>query len=234
MIVPATEFLGQGLYTLPEAAFLARVRTRLFSRWLFGDGKGNSVIAPQYKDPDEKLISFLNFVEALTIRSIRVFHPRVPLQRIREAYDEAQARYGVTHPFARKHTTFLLGESKTIVIRLKDDDYRELAGPSRGSRMITQVVETHLHELTFSGELAVEYCAWPPQGQPDATRIVMNPKRAFGEPVLTSSGYTAQTLWEASETEGGTDAAARSFGIDRQEVELACQYYDHLCGTSMA
>lgn len=231
MIVQASECIGQGLYTLSEAAFFARVRPQTLARWMFGDSRGESVISPQYRDPDEKLASFLDFVEALTIRAIRVRHPQIPLHRIREAYKEAETRYDVTHPFARRHTTFLLGDSKTIIIRLRDDDYRELAGPSRGNRMIAEVVETHLHDLSFSDSgVACEYCAWPPLAPEGASKIIMNPKRAFGEPVVLRCGYTAETLWEASGIEGGTEAAARAYGVHKEDVELACGYYDHLRG----
>jgi len=225
------QFLGKGVFTPAEAAFLARVRTQTMTRWMFGDMRGDPVIATEFSGENEKVVSFLDFVQALAIRAIRVRH-NVPLQRIRQAYKEAQTRYKVEYPFATKHTTFLLGDSNTIVIRLSDDDYRELAGPSKGNRMITQVVEPYLHDLRFEGNLASEYCAWPPRATDDAQRVIMNPKRSFGEPIVTTSGYTAQTLWEAYEVEGGTEAAAAAFGISPGEVELACEYYDHLKGTS--
>jgi uncharacterized protein (DUF433 family) len=235
MIVHASDFVGQGLYTLSEAAFLARTRTQTLARWLFGDRRGEAVILPQYDDADEKLVSFLDFVEALAIRNIRIHHRQVPLQRIREAHDEASKRYGVKHPFARRHTTFLIGESKRLVIRLNEDDYRDLTGPGRGSRLITKVVEIYLNDLSFNADsLAVEYCAWPPRSASANSKIIMNPKREFGEPVVSRCGYTAQTLWEAYKTEGGADEAARAFGVDTEDIELVCGYYDHLQGSSAA
>jgi len=233
MIMQGTHLLGKGIFTLAEAAFLARVRTQTMTRWLFGDLRGDSVIASEFSEQDENVVSFLDFVQALAIRAIRVRH-KVPLQRIRQAYEEAQEKYNVKYPFATQHTTFLLGDSNTIVIHLGNDDYRELAGPSKGNRMITQVVEPYLHDLRFDGKIASEYCAWPPRAANDARRVIMNPKRSFGEPIITTSGYTAQTLWEAYGVEGGTEAAARAFGISTDDVELACEYYDHLKGTSAA
>jgi len=233
MIMQADTFLGKGIFTPAEAAFFARVRTQTMARWLFGDKRGGRVIMPEFSGQDEKVVSFLDFVQALAIRAIRVRH-KVPLQRIRQAYEEAQSKYDVEYPFAARHTTFLLGDTHTIVIRLGDDDYRELAGPSKGNRMITQVVEPYLHDLRFEGKLASEYCAWPPRAGDETRRVIMNPRLSFGEPTVTTCGYTAQTLWEAYEIEGGTKAAANAFGISTDDVELTCEYYDHLQGTSAA
>ena len=56
----------------------------------------------------------------------------------------------------------------------------------------------------------------------------MNPKRRFGEPIVKSYSYTAETLWEASIAEGGIGAAARAYDVDFENVTLACDYYDHL------
>jgi uncharacterized protein (DUF433 family) len=231
MIVQVDAFLGQGLYTLPEAALFSRTRTQTLARWLFGDKRGEAVVVPQYGDPDEKLVSFLDFVEALAVRNVRLHHKHVPLSSIRAAHQEAVSRYGVEHPFARKHTTFLIGDSKRLVIRLNDDDYRELTGTGRGSKLITKVVEIYLNDLSFdANSLATEYCAWPPHGVKVKSKIVMNPKREFGEPVVVRCGYTAETLWDAYKTEGGTENAARALGVSREDIELACSYYDHLFG----
>jgi uncharacterized protein (DUF433 family) len=234
MIVDAAQLLGKGVFTPSEAAFYARVRTQMLSRWLFGSRQGAAVLDPEFAASDERIVSFLDFVQTLAVRAIRIRH-RVPLYRIREACEEASKRYDLDYPFAREHTTFLLGDTNTIIIRLDDSDYRELAGPSRGSRMITQIIEPFLHDLRFSDGLACEYCAWPPRA-PEGTKhcIVMNPRRSFGEPVVMSCGYTAQTLWEAYAAEGGTDAAAKAYDVSTEDIELACEFYDHLRGPAAA
>src|SRR5438445_597141 len=61
--------------------------------------------------------------------------------------------------------------------------------------------------------------------------VKMNPRRHFGDPLLPS-GYTAQAIWEAVKAEGSLEAAAKAYGVDRTEVELACSYLDFLQGTS--
>ena len=59
-------------------------------------------------------------------------------------------------------------------------------------------------------------------------RIVLDPRRLFGEPVVEPSGYTARTLWDATNTEGGIEEAAEAYGVGRDEVEAANLYYGSL------
>jgi uncharacterized protein (DUF433 family) len=229
MIAEAKDLLGIGLYTPREAAFYARVPTQTLTRWVFGN-VGEPVTNRQVKDADEKLVTFLDFIQALAIRAIRIRH-KVPLQSIRQAYDEAVQHYGLDYPFARDHKVFLLGDTKTLVVRLKDDDYRAISGRTRGNKIITQIVEPFLNDVTFEDDLAARFIAW--HGR-DNLNITMNPKHRFGEPIIEDCGYTARALWDAYETEGGVEAAAKAYGVKTAHVLLACEYYDYLAGTSAA
>src|SRR4051794_24489806 len=100
MIADVKLFLGKGLYSVTEAALYARVPRPKVRRWLFGD-KGQSVITPQV-ETDEKLVSFLDFVQTLAIRAIRR-RRRVSLQKIREAVAFCQKQWGMQNPFAMQH-----------------------------------------------------------------------------------------------------------------------------------
>ena len=91
-----------------------------------------------------------------------------------------------------------------------------------------EIAEVYMSDISYDSHgLAMEYVAL----QRGGLRVVMNPKKRFGEP-LVPSGYTAETLWEAAKSEGSVEAAAKAYGVDRTEVELACCYFDFLQGTS--
>jgi uncharacterized protein (DUF433 family) len=222
MVSLAPELLGIGIYTPSEAAFFARVPTQTINRWIFGNSRGQPVIERQVRG--EKVVTFLDFVQALSIRIITTLH-KVPLVKIREAHDEAVKHYGLTYPFARPHTTYLLGD-KTIVLRHSDDDYRPLTGPTKGNKMLTKIVEPFVRNLVYEDDIAVRYCAWREQNR----EILMDPRVRFGEPIIKPCGHSAKTLWEAYQTEGGVDEAAEAYGVAREDVEVACSYYDHLVG----
>ena len=209
-------FLGSGLYTLSEAALYARVSPEMLRRWLFGSGRGTAVIDPQY-DSDEKLVSFLDLVQALAIREIRI-QRSVPLKKFREAIKVARERFRLDHPFARRHCTYLWGNE--LVIRPSGDEFVEASGRHRGQRLFT-FVEMYLKDLSFNPDgLANRYQVYvSPAGVP----VVMDPRKRFGEPLLPS-GYSVQSLWEAITIEGGIDRAAQAYGVPPAEVEAAYRF----------
>ncbi len=218
------KFIGNGLYTIAEAALYARVKDGLLRRWLFGSDERQAVFDPQFGS-QEKLVSFLDLVQTLAIREIRLMH-NVPLSKFRQAIRKARKEYQVDYPFARQHFTYLLG--KELVIKLADEKYVEVSGKHAGQPLLTGIVEMYLKELTFSGSgLASSYNIFTSQ---DRVPIVMNPERRFGEPLLPS-GYSAKCIWDAIKAEGGIENAAKAYGIHKEEVEAAYRLFDHLGAT---
>jgi uncharacterized protein (DUF433 family) len=57
---------------------------------------------------------------------------------------------------------------------------------------------------------------------------VMNPKHRFGEPLLEGCGYTPEVLFEAAKTEGSIEAAAKAYGVSKEQVEVCVDYFDYL------
>src|SRR5271154_7587936 len=89
---------GTGLYTLGEAAKYARMHPITLARWFKGDNYCERIIPLE----DTKIISFLDFVQALAIRNLRVNYKKykISLQDIRDAVEKATKEYGISHPFA--------------------------------------------------------------------------------------------------------------------------------------
>jgi uncharacterized protein (DUF433 family) len=226
--------LGIGIYSPAEAAFYARVSKRIMTRWVFGEGGSKPVIDRQIRDSSEKVVTFLDFIQTLAVREVRNRHG-LPLQRIRLGVEEARKRYGIEHPLARKHKIFLFSDQKgeghgEIVIRLDDEEvdeqYIQLTGRGKGNLMIRPVVEMFLEDLHFDPKtgLATQYSPM----EDEVASIVLNPRRRFGEPIVDPGGYTAETLWHATNTEGGIEEAAEAYGVTVGEVRLANKYFDTL------
>ncbi|MFZ1933545.1 MAG: hypothetical protein WCB27_21795 [Thermoguttaceae bacterium] len=234
------DLLGIGIYSPSEAALYARVTTRLMNRWMFGNGQGSPVITPQIGTPEDRDVTFLDFVQALAIRRIRKEHPGISLQTIREAYIRAKEEYGTPYPFALDSTRIgLFGppdEPRKQVIWLcvgEDEEgarrYFQLTGKKCHNQMIGEVVRTYAYRLVFdeTTKLAKKYLAFPTiKDAPEY--IVMDPQVRFGEPFLESCGYTARTLLDASISEGSPSRAATIYGVEPEQVELAREYFDYL------
>ena len=230
------DHLGIGIYTPAEAAFYARVSSKMMRRWVFGDSRGRPVTERELKDSSEKVVTFLDFVQTLAIREVRQRHG-LSLQRIRDGIDEASKRYGLKYPLACQHRIFLFSDQHGeghghILIRLENDQadveeqYVQLTGRGKGNLMFKPVVEMFLRDLTFDPKtkFATEYRPMTAGGM----SVLLNPSRRFGEPVVEPSGYTVESLWHATNAEGGLEEAASAFGVSIEEIILANQYFDSL------
>lgn len=222
-----SEFLGIGIYSAAEAAFYARIQTRTINRWIFGNKQGRQVVTPQLVSDDQKFVTFLDFIQALAIREIRSRHD-VDLEKIRQAVELAENR-GIRYPFAQRHSAFLFGDNIALEI---DGQLIQASGDGRKNLLMKEIAQLYLKDLYFSTEsgLACRYVAW----RDENGQIVMNPQFRFGEPVVENCGYTAQTLWEAYEIEGGINAAADAYNVKPGDVEIALRYHDHLLNSSAA
>ncbi len=227
MVEKSNQFLGNGMYTVAEAALYCRVSTSMMTRWLFGTASGNAVILPQF-GAEDRMVSFLDLVQTLAIREIRNQH-KVALPKFRQAIKFAEDTLGLYHPFARHHCTYLLNDE--LVIQ-DEDDFVEASGKHRGQRLFP-FVEMYLKSLDFTPDgLAYKYRIFTSNHHEPIT-VTMDPKVRFGEPLLPS-GYTALTIYGAIKAEGGVDQAAKAYGISVEEAEAAYQFADHLSGKSAA
>jgi uncharacterized protein (DUF433 family) len=210
---------GAGLYTLGEVARYARMHPVTVSRWFKGDGYCKNVFALE----DSKIITFLDFVQVLAVRNLRV-HYHVKLQKIRDAIERASKDFGIDYPFARKHTTFLFDNE--IWIQPEGKTLTQISGKEHGQKGITKVIELFYDDISFDPKLGIanSYKAYESRGN----KIIMNPKIRFGEPLLEGVGYTPEALFEAAKTEGSAEAAAKNYGVTTSQVQTSIDYFDSL------
>jgi hypothetical protein len=221
--------LGKGVYTIVEAARYARVSPSLLARWVFGSG-GGSVIKSEF-DPEERIVSYLDFVQTMAIREFRTQRPWIRLKQFRQACDLARSRLGMPYPFAMKNATFWDGSEIVIVPPGKDArEFVQASGRGRG-QMLFPFVETYLDKLEYDPATGVS------NGcnifRHDSTTIRMRPSISFGEPLLPS-GYSAACIWDAIMVEGGIDQAAKAYSIPPHEVRAAYHFHnDYLVGIAV-
>jgi uncharacterized protein (DUF433 family) len=196
-------------------------------RWFKGDDYCRRVIPLE----EVKIISFLDFVQALAIRNLRV-HYNIRLQDIRDAVDRASEEHGISHPFAHKHTTFLF--EKKIWIQPAGKLLTQISGRGHGQIGLTPIIENFYKDISFDSDtgFAVAYKAFERTYASGSHKIVMNPKLRFGEPILDDSGYTPQALFEAAKTEGSEKAAARNYGVSVDQIKICIEYYDYLSASA--
>jgi uncharacterized protein (DUF433 family) len=215
--------LGVGLYTTAEAALYAGIKPAMMSRWIHGGGASEPALRAQLPGNQNKIVTFLDLIQSLAVRSIRIQAAPVPLQKIRDAVDTIKEKYRIDFPFARKHTTYIYG--KDVLIEIPGDGLIQVTGKHANHYMMKKVIEMYMERVEYGENgLATKYTAY----QSDGVQIVMNPKVRFGEPVVSSCGYTARALYDACIAEGGYDAAAKAYEVSPSEVRVAFQYIDSL------
>ena len=212
---------GIGVYSVAEAACYARMPVATLNAWFFGHQKRAPMRASGIAVDDTRAITFVDFVEALAIRALRVDH-KISLQKVREAIGTARDRYGIDHPFARRdHRTVLVG--KELHIFLKEDAANPvgLTGRDAGQKSFTPCIEAYMQDLDFDEHgLARLYTAFVYENQ----KVVMNPKINFGEPMMMENGISAETLWRAAVAEGGFERAAEIYEVKVEAVRAAYRY----------
>lgn len=220
--VDASEItFNQGIFTTAEVALLAKLHSSTVKRWFFSNHMGKAVMPPS--GSDGKTLSFWDLVQAMAVRAIRR-DQKVPLPKIREAVQRAEADYGLKHIFARPHQTvlfmgdiFIYPEGQQAPVQLTGKRPNQLA--------IRHLVEPYQRDLSFDESgLAALFTAFRFADQ----AVIIDPAVRFGEPFVQSCGYSARTLYEAVLSEGGVPQAAKAFAVEEAAVDVAFRYYDSL------
>jgi uncharacterized protein (DUF433 family) len=223
MVVAAhQQLVGTGLYTVQEAALYARIPAQTLTRWMFGSQQGAAVVRPEFNG--ERFVTFTDFIQALAVRAIRITW-KLPLQKIRDAVKRAEDEYHIEYPLARQRVIYLFNGE--IYIRPNpEDSLVQVSGRTPNQQAFKHLVEPYIHDISFDPAtgLAVRYEAF----RYDDERIEMDPNQHLGEPFFSTSGYSPRVLWEAVQSEGSVPGAARAYGVEEKQVEVAFRYLDHL------
>ena len=213
---------GVGLYSPQEAALYARMKTRTLTDWFFNDQR--------YRPPQieggkegERMIGFLDLVEALAIRDLRLVHG-ISWKKIREAVDNAKDLFDTDYPFANEnHKVVLVAERElNIIHRDHPDQLIEISGRHSGQASIKTLIEPWVSDIEFDMQgLAKSYRAYSYKDEV----IVMDPAIRFGSPVVASCGYPAEILYDAVVAEGSREVVAEEYEVDLACVEIATRFY---------
>lgn len=218
-----------GLYTVAEAALYAKMTPVTLGRWLYGDQSHSALRGSLIAKSEGKFLTFLEFVEALAVRTLRNTHG-LSLQKIRGALDMCKKDYGIDYPFANKdHKVFLVGGDLNIVIG-KNPNPVQLTGKHKHQQSIRPCIEQFMRDLVFNDKkTAMEYIAYRYPVPNEATiNVTMNPHYCFGDPVVAGTGYRAETLWRAAVAEGSEEKAAQFYEVNVNSVIAACRYCEDM------
>ncbi|MCW8131719.1 MAG: hypothetical protein KIS92_15340 [Planctomycetota bacterium] len=191
---------------------------------------GKRVFIPQVVSKDKRIVTFLDFIQVLAIRTIRQYYD-IPLGKIRDGVVFAQRKFGISHLFAHKVNCYVLGKEMYVEFPSKERITIQISGKQKGQLAMPEVIQLYSEKLSFSdGGLVTRFTPFTYKHY----EVIMDPKVRFGQPFSNASGHTVATLLNASKTEGSIDAAAKVFGVQKTDVQMAIEYERYLRGQNAA
>jgi len=223
----ALAYIGVGLYTLTDAARLLRVRPSTLRNWVNGytyrtEERTVHQRPVVFRRFDEPLLTFHEFVELLFVKLFR--EEGVSMQAIRKAAAAASHLFDTPYPLAVKRFDT---DGKLLFATLEEEakgdskSERIVHELGKGQVMFDSVIRPFFRHLDYRGVAeAIRY--WPAEGQ---RWIVLDPERAFGQPIDAETGVPTRVLYEAYlATQEDATKAARSFEVPLGAVEHSVRF----------
>jgi uncharacterized protein (DUF433 family) len=212
-------------YTLAEAARYVRLPAATLRSWVLGrqyptaDGRSDfpPLMRPASRQPP--WLSFSNLIEAHVLRSLRTEHG-VPVKALRSALAYAEKTLGVDRLLLRP-------ELRTDAGKVFLDRYGELIElTASGQLAMRRLFADHLKRVEWdSSRFPVRLYPFLSASAPsEACPIVIDPRIAFGRPVVLSKGISTSTIAERVDAGESVDDIAADYDLGQTEIEQAIVY----------
>lgn len=209
-----SRFVDTGLYTVPMAARLIAAQQNHLRSWVetYPNSKATPIVHRELpKVGGRTVLGFLDLIEAAFIRHFRVigYTP----QTIRKVADKLRSRHGVDHPFAMNKR--FRADGRAIFEEVVDEDgERQLLNLMNDNFEIGPVVEPSLFQQVFYVEDIAR--AWTPLAAFPA--VIIDPKIAFGKPVVTGRWVPTEVLFRDYRLVGNVEEVADEYGLTVDEA----------------
>ncbi len=226
--IGASDVIGVGSYTAPEAARLLKTSPLNVNRWLRGyiyrrsgeERRMPPLWTSQHVEVQEHLeIGFRDLIE---LRFVTAFlDAGVGLLAIRNCLKYARECAHDERPFStRRFQT----DGRTIFLEsIERAGETKLLDLKKRQYVFKQVIERTFKDLDIEDDTVAR---WRPFNGKQS--IVIDPGRAFGQPIASQFGVPTIALAEAVEAEGSIEDVARLFDVSISVVRDAVQFEDGL------
>jgi uncharacterized protein (DUF433 family) len=216
--------LGVGYYTVPEAARLLKIAPRNINRWLGGytykGGRMPPLWTPELPAFEDHLeIGFRDLIE---LRFVNAFlEAGLGLKTIRRCLDYAQDCVKDERPFStRRFKT----DGRTIFLdSLLSTGESELLDLKKGQYVFKVAIERTFKDLDIEDNVVARWRPFHGKGT-----VVIDPQRAFGQPIASEYGVPTVVLSDAVKAEGSIDRVAHLFEVPVAVVRDAVKFEEYL------
>ncbi len=224
--VAQSDIIGVGLYSIPDAARITKVREAVLRRWVSdytytsrGIDDRHEPVVHRRSDDHGDVLTFLELIELFVVKQFR--DAGVSMHAIRKTAEVAAQRFDTPYPFATGdfdtdgrsifHTMENTGDGSTLA-----EDF------ARGQYAFDSLVHPFFKRLDYRDH-AEAFRYWP-LGRDD--RVVLDPQRHFGAPIDARTGVPTRTLFAAvtAGTGQALDVVADWFEVPLAAVQAAVDY----------
>jgi uncharacterized protein (DUF433 family) len=206
-------------YSVSEAAFYIRMPASTLRAWTRGQDyithgihrTFDPVIDPA--DPQNKLLSFYNLVEAHVLRS--TIESGVPLRAMRKALKYIRGTIPGKHPLLTHD--FEVSGKDAFIQHLG----MTICATRDGQLAMRKIIERHLKRIVRD-ENGLPLKVFPIHSK----RLAIDPLFASGKPIVKDRGITASVLWARNKTGESIPEIAKDYGLRTIEVKEAIADYE--------
>lgn len=222
------DLLGRGVYTVPDAARLAGVNQTRIRRWLTGNArvyKGEVINDPPLWSPVLNDIGgslHLTFRDLIELRFVDLFRQqKISMPYLRKVVHAAQTLVGDSHPFS---TSRFKTDGKNLymelVYRTKEPELIEVLS---GQHAFHSIISVGLKDIEFHGGVASRWFPLAGKGE-----VVVDPQRAFGQPILDESGVPTGTIRLLADAGRTAKEISADFELPEKSVKAALAFESQL------
>lgn len=221
------KFIGRGVYSVPEAERLTGIPAKRIRRWTQGyeitwSGlrRRSAPIVANAIATELGGDAALDFADLIEIRFLDAFlEYGVSWKSVRTAALRAKELLNLEYPFSSRK---FLTDRHTILAKLVNEV---------GDAMLIDLVRNQYEIEKLIQLYLVHQIDWDDQGSParwfpleGSRRVVIDPQRAFGAPIVTKEGVPTRILAAAVEAEKSEELVATYYGVERLSVADAVKY----------
>lgn len=214
---------SSGIYPLSEAARIADLDAMRVRRWVAGYSwavagarRSSAPLIPRTHRGDRVALDFADLVEVLYVRAF--LKAGISMYWLRKLHDEARAEFETPHPFASEQMTT---DGKTVFSSFKRNDKRHLLDRRRMQIVETRVFDPLMKKIDLD-KLTKQASQYWPLGHDRP--VVLDPRHAFGEPIVSRSRVPTRVLRAAVSAGQSAERVTRWYAVTHEELEAAIAF----------
>jgi uncharacterized protein (DUF433 family) len=200
------------LFTLRESAAYLDLPVSTLHQWAHRVD-GDELITVFPRAGRTATVPFVGFAEAYVLSALR--HAGVPMQRIRPAVAKLNEQLGLEHALASQRV-YTDGAELIFDYAKSSDDEALLTVVRTGQQHFAEVIRGYLKRITYGGDGWAQRLQLPGY---HAAEVVVDPARAFGQPLVVHGGARVEDLVDRFQAGDGFADIAEDFGVPPSEVE---------------